>query len=371
MRNELLNAYYRELGPEAAKEFKARYNKMDAQKRQLVLHQLSTRFHEIRNKHEAKNPKWDINDAFYERGGEFNKDEMYVPKVEGQEVTYDGLVPVGQQVYLVENENQGVEQPRPRRTSSAASSRQRGQGEVAPWQEGRMAEGIESYGLEPARDLDPQVANRLRLASDEEDNFFYDPQTNAGYYKTQDGRYQQVLPRFQGHDRSRRRRALANSQPKTEDQQRIDDIAEFLASEQFKENSRTDYPDRIIPEYQIPGLPTTSDRRLDYGNTDVRVTEVINRGEFTEEDMDSREAYIRALQSRVPNNTPYTRPGDLINDTRTQRVLVPDGRGNLMDVQGESFFPGYNPTEGETRIHRYGEDYSPLQLIKAIQERNR
>ena len=48
---------------------------------------------------------------YYEEGGEFTPTEMYIPIVDGTPLTYDGLRPVDQNIYVVRTEDQGTTQP--------------------------------------------------------------------------------------------------------------------------------------------------------------------------------------------------------------------------------------------------------------------
>lgn len=137
MRNELFQAYTDSIGPKEATTFKRKLSQMSDTEKQVLENQLKGMFHEIRNKHIK--PEGD--DLFQstagrtlQAGGEFDPDDLFTPIIDGVPVTYDGLIPVDQQAYVVKTEDQIPKRPR---TTKKAPLPNRGQ-RVAKQQETRQ-----------------------------------------------------------------------------------------------------------------------------------------------------------------------------------------------------------------------------------------
>lgn len=413
MRNELLNAYLGQLSRDDALEFKNRYNQMNAKERQVLIHQLSTQFHEIRNKNSTPEPGLDMGDL-YADGGEFDKDKMFVPKVQGQEVTYDGLVPVGQQVYLVENENQGAVQPQHRTRGTSSSSRSSRSTGVRPsptgYVEPRIRGNITGYRFDDPKGIEESVEKRLVQAyPEDEPDLYYLPGTNATYQKTSDGQFRKMRPIYREPPASLRERKEAQDAPEYDvmdlvreqnrqgmpanapwsleipqqvQHRRInsfdgeptrEDGPRILSDEILGRINRSDTPDRLIPpkidlsntgqnrhtfveSFNDDGTPNVVDRRFH--------TETLNQGANS-----NLESYRRALMNTSPNQTSTTRPGDLINQPPGTRTMVPNGRGATMAGQERgSFFPEYDRINSspETTIN-YQNREEVLRLLQALE----
>lgn len=121
MTNELFEAYKGQLSPKEARAFAERVTKMTPQQKKQLSDHLGTMFHEIRNKHIK--PKEDIM-MTAQIGGEFKASDMFVPTIEGEKISYEGLVPVDQQTYVVRDQptrNPVPQRSTPQRSSSTSS----------------------------------------------------------------------------------------------------------------------------------------------------------------------------------------------------------------------------------------------------------